>query len=200
MLFNVQVLRAVAALLVVIVHLEALTKIAGLPQGVTISGNSGVDLFFVISGLIMVVTTAERPQSSYRFLRNRITRIVPLYWLITLSVAVIALIAPALLQSTTASLPQIVKSLAFIPYHRPDGVMQPVVFVGWTLNYEMMFYIIFAIGMLLPRTAGLVFSLIVIGIATVAGQLAPPRSVSRVLHRAHRHGVWLGNRLGGAFC
>jgi exopolysaccharide production protein ExoZ len=49
--------------------------------------------------------------------------------------------------------------------------MEPVVFVGWTLNYEMMFYAIFASGMVLPRTVGLVVTLLVLGVAAIAGQL-----------------------------
>jgi exopolysaccharide production protein ExoZ len=107
MLFNVQALRAVAVLLVVLVHLEVLSRIAGLPQGVTVFGNSGVDLFFVISGLIMVVTTAQRGQTSQEFLRNRITRIVPLSWLVTLGVTAIAIVAPALFQATAVAPPSL---------------------------------------------------------------------------------------------
>lgn len=171
MLLNVQVLRAVAALLVVIVHLEVLAKISGLPQGVTVFGNSGVDLFFVISGLIMVVTTAQKRQTSCEFFRNRVTRIVPLYWLVTLSVTVIGVAAPALLQATVVTPSFILKSLVFVPYQRLDGAMEPIVFVGWTLNYEMAFYAIFASAMLLPRTLGLVLTFLVLSFAAITGRL-----------------------------
>src|SRR5438270_9012352 len=115
MLVNVQALRGLAAFLVVFVHLEVLARLAGLPGGLTVFGNSGVDVFFVISGLIMVVTTSGRKQTPQGFLRNRLTRIAPLYWAITLVVFALALVAPALLQSTTADAGQLLKSLFFVP-------------------------------------------------------------------------------------
>lgn len=175
MLLNVQALRGLAALLVVFVHLETLARLGGLPGGATVFGNSGVDVFFVISGLIMVVTTSGRRQTPQGFLRNRITRIAPLYWAITLAVFAIALAAPSLLQTTTADPVQLAKSLAFIPYQRADGAMHPVVFVGWTLNYEMAFYVIFAAGLLLPgRLAGLALSICVLLAAALAGQVLQP--------------------------
>lgn len=176
MLLNVQALRGLAAFLVVFVHLAKLAQLAGLDPGVTVFGNSGVDVFFVISGLIMVVTTSGRKQTPQGFLRNRVTRIVPLYWTITLAVFAIALIAPALLQSTTADPVDLAKSLAFVPYARPDGAMHPVVFVGWTLNYEMAFYVIFAAGLLLPnRLAGLAASVSLLVAAALAGQVLQPK-------------------------
>lgn len=178
MLQNVQALRGLAALLVVFVHLETLAKLARLPDGVTVFGNSGVDVFFVISGLIMVVTTSGRKQTPQGFLRNRLTRIVPLYWAITFAVFALALAAPALLQSTTADAVALLKSLFFIPYARPDGEMHPVVFVGWTLNYEMAFYVIFAAGLVLPsRLAGLTLSIGVLVAAAIVGQVLRPSGV-----------------------
>jgi exopolysaccharide production protein ExoZ len=177
MLLNVQMLRGIAALLVVFVHLEILARLAGLPQGCTFFGNSGVDLFFVISGMIMVMTTASGRQTPLAFLRNRVSRIVPLYWTITLAVFAAALVAPSLMQSTTADPIQLVKSLLFIPFQRADGAMHPTVFVGWTLNYEMMFYVLFAAGMLLPgRRLGLVLTGVLLVAATLVGLLLKPQN------------------------
>jgi exopolysaccharide production protein ExoZ len=176
MLVNVQALRGLAALLVVFVHLEVLARLAGLPAGLTVFGNAGVDVFFVISGLIMVVTTSGRKQTPQGFLRNRLTRIAPLYWAITLAVFALAMVAPRLLQSTTADPAHLLKSLAFIPYERGDGTMHPVVFVGWTLNYEMAFYVIFALGLMLPgRLAGLALSIGVLAAAAAFGQIVQPK-------------------------
>ncbi|MDB5443952.1 MAG: acyltransferase [Phenylobacterium sp.] len=176
MLLNVQALRGLAAFLVVFVHLERLAVLAGLPAGLTVFGNSGVDVFFVISGLIMVVTTSGRKQTPLGFLRNRATRIVPLYWAITFAVFAVALMAPSLLQSTSADPVHLLKSLAFFPYQRADGAMHPVVFVGWTLNYEMAFYLIFALGLMLPsRLAGLAASISVLVAVALAGQLLQPK-------------------------
>jgi exopolysaccharide production protein ExoZ len=77
---NVQALRAIAAILVVFVHLDKL--LAGI--GASTFGAGGVDIFFVISGFIMVYTTMGRQPSPLSFMANRIARIVPIYWAITL--------------------------------------------------------------------------------------------------------------------
>ncbi|MGH6877177.1 MAG: acyltransferase family protein [Rhizomicrobium sp.] len=181
MLYNIQALRAAAAFLVVLVHLDRLAELAGFGKNATVFGNSGVDLFFVISGLIMVVTTTERPQTAGQFLRHRIARIAPLYWAVTLAVFVLVLAEPALLQSTSANPVELVKSLAFIPYPRVDGQMHPIVFVGWTLNYEMFFYLMFASGLLFPgKRAGFAFVLGALVVSVVAGRVVGPQSpVSR---------------------
>ncbi|MDB5458081.1 MAG: acyltransferase [Caulobacter sp.] len=172
MLLNIQVLRALAAYLVVFVHLEGLFVLAGAGKGATLAGNGGVHIFFVISGLLMVATTRRPGQTASGFFRARLARVAPLYWLVTLAVFALALVAPGLFQSTTADLTHLAKSLAFIPYRRPDGIMDPVVFVGWTLNYEMAFYALFALGMMLPNrrvaltlTFGVLIAAVAIGLA-----------------------------------
>jgi exopolysaccharide production protein ExoZ len=72
---------------------------------------------------------------------------VPLYWLITLAVFAIALAAPSLLSSTEPRLDFLAKSLAFIPYVKANGAVEPILFLGWTLNYEMFFYLFLGIGL-----------------------------------------------------
>jgi peptidoglycan/LPS O-acetylase OafA/YrhL len=150
-LLNVQALRAVAALMVVCVHLQALAIMGGAPGRVTDAGNAGVDLFFVISGFIMVFTTGRKPQGPLAFLGSRLRRIVPLYWSVTLAVFAVARLTPSLIQNTPSDLGRLIQSLLFIPALRPDGTVRPVVFVGWTLNFEMAFYVLFALGLLAPR-------------------------------------------------
>ena len=142
---NIQGLRALAALLIVAVHLEKLLANIGM---VTFGG-AGVDLFFVISGFVMVHTTRSAPPSPTEFMRNRISRIVPIYWLVTCAVFTLAWIAPQLMRSTVADPVQLAKSLLFIPFTKPSGLIQPVLFLGWTLNYEMFFYALFALGLTL---------------------------------------------------
>jgi exopolysaccharide production protein ExoZ len=155
----VQALRALAALIVVFVHLDKL--LAGV--GARPFGVGGVDIFFVISGFIMVYTTIDRRPSPRSFLANRIARIVPIYWVMTLGVFTIALTAPELLLGTKANCSELLKSLAFIPFAKTYGVTQPVLYVGWTLNYEMFFYAVFAVGLLFGDrrmgAAGVIFSL-----------------------------------------
>lgn len=181
MLTNVQALRALAAFLVVFVHLQALATRLGLGPSAFEFGNSGVDLFFVISGMIMVLTTSRSRPDAAEFMRNRIARVAPFYWLVTLGVFGLALAAPALFQGTEADPGYLLKSLFFVPYQRPDGMLFPIVFVGWTLNYEMAFYVLFALGLALrSERAGFLFTLGVLA-AAVAGGLAigPASPVAR---------------------
>lgn len=143
MIDNIQALRAVAALLVVFVHLDVFARALGLPT----TGHGGVDLFFVISGFIMVHTTRSRPMGPGAFMLNRLTRIAPIYWLLTLATFVVAWLAPRLMQATVADVEQLLLSIAFIPFRKSNGLVQPVLFVGWTLNFEMFFYALFALGL-----------------------------------------------------
>jgi peptidoglycan/LPS O-acetylase OafA/YrhL len=83
------------------------------------------------------------------FAGRRIARIVPLYWCLTFGIAALALLAPKLLQSTQLDVPNLLRSLFFIPYARPDGFAMPLLFLGWTLNYEMFFYAVFALTLLI---------------------------------------------------
>jgi exopolysaccharide production protein ExoZ len=147
MLTNIQVLRAVAAYLVVFVHLSELLPETPATTFLHNKGYSGVDLFFVISGFIMVYTTSRKKISAGQFLLNRIKRIVPLYYLVTFFVFGIAIIFPFILQNTSADFYALLKSLAFVPFEKSPGRIYPLYYLGWTLNYEMFFYLIFALSL-----------------------------------------------------
>jgi len=129
---SVQLLRAVAAVAVVLFHIPLFGN-----------GAWGVDLFFVISGFIMCYVTED---SGRRFLTKRIIRIVPLYWAGTIGVFCVALALPRLVSNTSTSAVDLVKSLFFIPFQKGAEV-EPVLFLGWTLNYEFFFYVLFALSM-----------------------------------------------------
>ena len=176
-LFNIQALRAVAALMVVCVHLQVLAAMGGAPLKATEAGNAGVDLFFVISGFIMVYTTGRKPQGPLAFLGSRLRRIAPLYWCVTLALFALARLAPALIQNTPSDLHRLIDSLLFIPAARPDGTLRPVVFVGWTLNFEMAFYGLFALGLLAPRRwVGVLAVVAVLAAVVLWGRAARPAS------------------------
>lgn len=83
---------------------------------------------------------SEKNVSAIQFAINRITRVVPLYWLVTTFMLMMAILRPELLNSTTANIPNYLKSIFFIPYFRENGELRPMLLVGWTLNYEMIFY------------------------------------------------------------
>ncbi len=152
LLNNLQVLRALAAFMVVVFHMAEF-DLAQLERPLAF-GKYGVDVFFVISGFVMVYTIARRPLGPVQFLANRVIRIVPLYWALTLGVFAVAVLAPTLLKSTSADPVELAKSLFFVPFTKSNGEMHPVLFVGWTLNYEMFFYALFAAGLLLPGAGG----------------------------------------------
>jgi peptidoglycan/LPS O-acetylase OafA/YrhL len=131
---SIQGIRAYAAIAVVLHHIAVFG----------VDGTWGVDLFFIISGFMMCYVTAE---SGDHFLLKRVIRVVPLYWAGTIGVFCVALLWPHLLHRSTDSIPALLKSLAFIPFDKGDGVIQPLLFLGWTMNYEMFFYAIFALSM-----------------------------------------------------
>ena len=143
MISNLQALRGLAALAVVFYH-TAFTF-----NGGTHTDFQAVSVFFVISGFIMTYITRA---DADHFLQQRLVRIVPLYWLCTLG----ALAAAWLLRDTgrtwaDAGMGNVIKSLLFVPYRDVHGEVQPILPVGWTLNLEMFFYALFAIGLMISR-------------------------------------------------
>ena len=78
--------------------------------------------------------------SSDFFFRRRVLRIVPPYWFFTILLYLAALRIPQLMGATRANLPDLLKSLFFIPFTKDSGLIQPLLFIGWSLNYEMFFY------------------------------------------------------------
>jgi len=161
---HVQVLRFFAALIVVFGHCQyEMVKRQGvvdvdahLPR--LLDWGLGVDVFFVISGFIMFYLTHDRfgragaPQA---FLKRRMIRILPLYWLFTTLMLVSILVLGDRINNNGLSLPHVVASYLLFPWPRADGQLFPLLQLGWTLNYEMFFYVVFAAALFLPRAAGL---------------------------------------------
>ncbi len=135
-LIDLQILRFAAALLVVFAHAVDLAQHVGATPSVLAAGGlenfgaAGVDVFFVISGFI-ITRTAGRARSASDFAVSRIWRVVPLYWLAVLPWLVI--------KADALTAPMLVATFAFWPAAGP-GVALPVLDVGWTLCFEMLFY------------------------------------------------------------
>ncbi len=129
---SIRTLRGVTATTVVVHHV--------LIQDGQVFGQFRVDVFFVLSGFVIALALEASTVSVRDFIVSRVVRIVPLYWLATLLVFFGALLKPDLFNSTTANIPELLKSLFFIPYRKASGHVFPMLFVGWTLNYEMLFY------------------------------------------------------------
>ncbi|RAK57135.1 acyltransferase family protein [Phenylobacterium deserti] len=173
MIRNIQALRAIAAMLVVVAHFQPLLMQAHPALQWVGLGRAGVDLFFVISGFIMVYTTERDPVGPKTFALRRIQRIVPLYWAVTLALFALALAAPSLLGASRPDPVWLVKSLLFIPFDKGDGTANPLVPVGWTLNYEMFFYAVFALALFLRSGRGRYLAVVgVIGALGLVGLVA----------------------------
>ncbi len=156
-LSNIQVLRGLAALAVVVFHARDELGGVGIATRLPslIGGAFGVDVFFVISGLVMVHASVRlfgRAGSALPFFAKRLARIVPLYWAVTLLfVALNSVVARGSL-GHAAFAKFVALSLAFVPYLAPaNDDSFPVYPLGWTLDYEMFFYLCFALVLVLPR-------------------------------------------------
>lgn len=141
MLDSIQYLRAIAAWLVVAYHLTASMARETGADWVFSIGAIGVDIFFILSGLLMAMIVARGEPMDLRFLARRLFRIAPLYYVMTLVLFVIALVAPAVLNTASADPVHLLTSLLFLPGGgAADDGNQPILSLGWTLNYEMAFY------------------------------------------------------------
>jgi exopolysaccharide production protein ExoZ len=140
MLYNLHLLRVIAALGVVYFHT---TSTAGLKLDWDV-GSRGVDVFFVISGFIIAYIGTSKPE---QFFLRRLIRVVPFYWAATVFVFAMVSIAPGLFHTTTADVRHLVASLLFFPREVTPGEAVPTLVLGWSLNYEMFFYVWFAISL-----------------------------------------------------
>ena len=178
-----QVLRALAALSVAMLHAQhdafALTERSGRPfTGLAaFPWEAGVDVFFVISGFIMVYASERlfgTPDGPRLFLARRIARIVPIYWAVTTVYLVVALLAPALLNAEFIGWARVLASYLFIPVARPDGLVQPLYGLGWTLNYEMFFYALFALSLGRSRRAAVLgLAAVLVALVAIGRALGP---------------------------
>jgi exopolysaccharide production protein ExoZ len=152
---TIQALRAVAALLVVLLHAFETwgERVDSTAPGVNWeNGAAGVDIFFIISGFVMVISSQrliDRPGAWRIFLRHRVIRIVPLYWLLT-TVKILAVLAlGGVVLRTGLDFNFVAGSYLFLPVTDSAGHFRPVLPVGWTLTYEFLFYLFFAAALAL---------------------------------------------------
>jgi exopolysaccharide production protein ExoZ len=150
---NVQALRGVAILMVVLRHMKVYEGRYGpahlLPDFAKI-GDAGVDLFFAISGFVMVATTLKSfavPGAVSRFLYKRVTRIYPLYWVFSLVIVPLYLTHPGMVNSSDQGVP-ISLPASFLLW--PQRTM-PLLGQGWTLIHEIYFYAVFSLFLFVPR-------------------------------------------------
>ncbi|MGH7043937.1 MAG: acyltransferase family protein, partial [Acetobacteraceae bacterium] len=182
-LASIQCLRALAAAVVVLVHMRVFEPKYDpglvLAPHVLDFGQLGVDLFFVISGFIMTTITVRefgRQGAARRFLAQRFLRIYPIYWVFALAVLAVFLVHPGWVNSQHGR-PDIVRSFLLLPQQN-----LPLLLVAWTLTFEMFFYLVFAV--LIGCVRRQVLGWVLIGWAVVtagANLLLAPNATTPVL-------------------
>jgi len=150
---NLQILRGFAAINVVGVHT---IKIAG-DYGLAVDhfsflagwGGNGVDIFFVLSGFIMIYSQSSKKITPAEFFTNRVIRIVPLYYALTIFVIALLALFPGLFNNLRLNFEHSVYSFLFISEMMLGK--HPYIGVGWTLEYEFLFYTLFAASLFLKH-------------------------------------------------
>ncbi|MFJ8975816.1 acyltransferase family protein [Streptomyces sp. NPDC102282] len=101
-------------------------------------GSLGVQLFFIISGFVICMSSWGRSPGD--FFRSRVARLYPAYW----AAIVIVTAAAVLLPVVVRPLPLNELLVNFTMLQQPMGVDR-VLGVCWTLWVEMRFYLLFAV-------------------------------------------------------
>ena len=189
-LYGIQYLRAIAACAVVVFHAAERT---GLHFNI---GAAGVDVFFVVSGFIMMVIATRRPVRPLQFLRDRLLRIVPSYWIAT--TVMLAGAVAGLFPNLQIEPLHVLGSYLFVPIPSPNGGhLWPVLVQGWTLNYEIFFYLVFAMALLAPPARQLPWLAGTLLVLVVVGAIAHPQNpllqfYMQPLILEFAAGAWLG--------
>ena len=161
-LFSLQILRFLAAFMVFFSHIEDRYENWEQAYHLTVprlglDGQLGVDIFFVISGFVMGYVTLDRfgkSDAARKFAADRASKIIPLYWVLTILQCGVLLLGSQLgghFNMERLNMEELTKSLLFVPYFNAEGKHRPVLGQGWTLNYEMAFYVIVAASLFLRR-------------------------------------------------
>lgn len=170
----IQALRGLAAIVVAIYHTTSHVPVG--PENATsqwffASGPAAVDLFFMLSGFVMVLSTqnaASTLSNTFQFWINRFLRIWPTYFVITLLFCLTEVIVRKYMKASLIAdwelhawtMTGIVRSMLFLPLDYASGAPYfggAVLHVGWTLNYEMYFYFILGCSLLFGRYRWLAF-------------------------------------------
>ncbi|WP_298463731.1 acyltransferase [uncultured Erythrobacter sp.] len=162
-LTHIQLLRALSGLIVVVSHVgwgfaDHVGPGLGFDLGANLPGNAAIMVFFLISGYIMVVSSGPLfgdPKARRIFWVRRMIRAMPPYWAAT----VIFLVVLFVLQGQTFGADKIAQSIALIPYWpEGEGKPLPILWPGWTLYYEMTFYMLFGVVIAQGRKAAVLFT------------------------------------------
>jgi peptidoglycan/LPS O-acetylase OafA/YrhL len=156
-LLGLQLARGAAALLVAVYHAG---RMVALPQYTGVNpldgffgfGHAGVDFFFVLSGFIICTVHGGdlgRPERLARYVWRRVTRIYPIYWCVTAIALALLLLHPGGWASLSPAV--LANSLLLLP-----GEHEPLLGVAWTLQHEVVFYLVFAVAIASRRWGAVV--------------------------------------------
>jgi peptidoglycan/LPS O-acetylase OafA/YrhL len=177
-LYGLQILRGVAAVLVLLHHQaqvigDRITH--SLDLTVLDNGAFGVDLFFPISGFVIYLSALklqERNGTWQDFASRRFIRVAPLYWGFTIVKLLIFVAAPGVFAHFKFTPWNALGSFLFLPLYNYAQVPEPILSVGWTLAYEMLFYAIITVA-LFARLHVLRFTAITVLVLGIAGIFIP---------------------------
>lgn len=176
---SIQALRAIAALAVVFNH--SLAQIT--TRGAFFHDEFfafGVDIFFVISGFIMVHISERKYTSPFSFIFERVLRIYPMYFLFTTLVSLVIILVPNSTRNSSFNILHYILSIFFIPHINPSTLSySPILRVGWTLNLEMYFYAIFALSMMVSHKHRVAITAVII-LLVVAIEVARPSGIGLI--------------------
>lgn len=153
---NIEILRFFAALGVVFFHTVGALISRGFDMGVLASiyplGARGVDVFFVISGFVIYRGVLNSRRSPYDFLSARLKRIVPSYWILTSLAIVFSLVLAHYNLQQSLRMPDLGWVIASFTFTSAlSGNSWPVLYQGWSLEYEMLFYFVVAASLFIPN-------------------------------------------------
>lgn len=196
MLYSIQACRAIAALLVVCFHSAgnlAKQKYFGpiadpLERAFWFGGDAGVAFFFVLSGFIIHFVHAqdiECPTRLFSYVKKRVIRIFPTYWIVFLSVYLLAIATPSLKETVPSNIVVLAKSLLLLPQDSNiiGGTGAPVLVVAWSLQYEVLFYSVF--GLALIRRWIFYFVIAIVALNIALEPLLRPYSFPRIFFANH---------------
>lgn len=152
-----------------------------LPDAAWRWGEFGVDVFFVVSGFVMMVAVPR--EAGWRaFARRRALRILPMYWLATLLMATLVLLAPQLFTAAVVTLEHFVLSMLLVPHVSPaTGDVAPLLVPGWTLSYELFFYAVFALFLRAGDGVRALGATLVLALLFLAGHALPASAAREFL-------------------
>ena len=158
---NIELLRFIAALAVVYFHAFGTLRAVAFPEigpnPLTELGAAGVDVFFVISGFVIFLSLTRKNRTPIEFARDRLIRLVPAYWILTV-IHLVILASVAILRGTEVpfDFSWTIQSLFFVS--QPLGNNLPLISQGWSLEIEMLFYLLVAVGLIIKNPiANIVF-------------------------------------------